>query len=105
MKQIKFPKKREALLKYWHGDGWSEEDQKEFEKERNTRQCRNHRNKHRAEYTSYQNTYQKKFREEHPYYYGWKQYLRLHPECGLTYEQYIKIREDKKSKKQQKEIE
>ena len=28
MREIKFPKKREALLKYWHGENWSEEDQK-----------------------------------------------------------------------------
>ena len=63
----------------------------------------NHRNKHREDYTDYQRCYQQKFREEKPYYYGWKQYLRLHPELDLTYEQYIKMREDKKAKKQEKE--
>jgi hypothetical protein len=96
---------REARLRYWHGENWTDEDQEKFEKERNRRQCSNHRNAHRQEYTDYQNTYQKKFRAQNPYYYGWKQYLRLHPECGLSYEQYIKIREDKKAKKQQKENE
>ena len=50
-KEIKFPKKREALLKYWHGEDWSDEDQEKFERERNRRQCLNHRNKHREEYT------------------------------------------------------
>lgn len=84
-------------------NGWTEEDQKEFERERNNRQCRNYRKKHKEEYNGYQKTYQKKFREQNPYYYGWKHYLRLHPECGLSYEQYIKIREDKKANKQQKE--
>ena len=53
----------------------------------------------------YQNAYQKKFREQNPYYYGWKQYLRLHPELDLTYEQYIEIRKTKEEKKKQQEIE
>lgn len=94
---------REARLKQWHGENWSEEDQKEFERERNRRHCLKHRNKYREEYTSYQNTYQKKFREENPYYYGWKQYLRLHPDCGLTYEQYINYRKNKERQKEIKE--
>ncbi len=51
MKQIRYPKKREALLRYHHGENWTEEDQKEFEKERNRKQCLNHRNKHRDAYT------------------------------------------------------
>ena len=42
---------RQTHLKRWHGDGWTEEDQKEFERERNRRQCLKHRNKHRTEYT------------------------------------------------------
>lgn len=69
MKEIKFPKKREALLKYWHGDNWSEEDQEKFERERNRKQCLNHRNKHREEYTSYQKAYQQKYRERNRYHY------------------------------------
>lgn len=50
MKHIKYPKKREALLKHWHGDDWTEEDQQNFVRARNTRQCRNYRNRHRKEY-------------------------------------------------------
>lgn len=41
---------RQTHLRLAHGDGWTEEDQKEFERERNNRQCRKHRNKHREEY-------------------------------------------------------
>ena len=51
MKEIRFPKKREALLKFWHGENWTEEDQEKFERERNRRQCLSHRNKHREDYT------------------------------------------------------
>lgn len=96
---------RQTHLKLAHGENWTEEDQEKFERERNRRQCLNHRNKHREEYTSYQKTYQVRFREQNPYYYGWKQYLRLHPELDLTYERYIEIREEKKAKKQQNENE
>ena len=60
---------RQTHLRLAHGDGWTEEDQKEFERERNNRQCRNYRKKHKEEFNGYQNRYQKKFREENPYYY------------------------------------
>lgn len=82
MREIKYPKMREARLRYWHGDNWTEEDQKEFEKERNRRQCSNHRNKHRDEYTSYQKTYQVRWREQHPNYYKYLQRYRLDKKTG-----------------------
>ena len=41
---------RQTHLRLAHGENWTEEDQKEFEKERNRRQCLNHRNKHREDY-------------------------------------------------------
>ena len=41
---------RKTHLRLAHGDNWTEEDQEKFERERNNRQCRNHRNKHRKEY-------------------------------------------------------
>ena len=63
-------------------NGWSDEDQEKFERERNRRQCLNHRNKHREEYTDYQNTYQKKFREQHPNYYKYLQRYRLDKKRG-----------------------
>ena len=42
---------RKKLLRYHHGPDWTEEDQEKFEVERNRKNCLNHRNKHRAEYT------------------------------------------------------
>jgi hypothetical protein len=60
---------RKTHLRLWHGENWTEEDQKEFEKERNRRQCLNHRNKHRDEYTSYQLEYQRRYREKNKFYY------------------------------------
>ena len=85
---------RRTHLRLAHGENWSEEDQKEFERERNRKQSLNYRNKHREEYTSYQKAYQKKFREQNPYYYGWKQHLRSYPDEKLTYEEYVKIHND-----------
>lgn len=41
---------RQTHLRLAHGENWTEEDQEKFERERNNRQCRNHRNKHRKEY-------------------------------------------------------
>lgn len=102
-KEIKYPKKREALLRYHHGENWTDEDQEKFERERNRKQCLNHRNRHREAYTDYQRCYQQKFREEKPYYYGWKQYLRLHPDETITYEQYINYRKNKERQKEIKE--
>ena len=92
---------RQTHLRLAHGDGWTEEDQKEFERERNNRQCRKHRNKHREECRDYQKTYQKKFREENPYYYGWKQFNRHHTNNKITYEQYVEYRKQKETKKEQ----
>ena len=101
MKEVKFPKKREALIRYWHGENWTEEDQEKFERERNRRQCLNHRNKHREEYTSYQLEYQRKYRERNRFHYGWVQWNRLHPDNQMTEEQYIEYRKNKESKKEQ----
>jgi hypothetical protein len=69
MKEIKYPKMREARLRQWHGENWSEEDQEKFVRERNRKQCLRHRNKYREEYTSYQLEYQRKYREKHKYHY------------------------------------
>ena len=41
---------RQTHLRLAHGENWTEEDQKEFERERNTRICRNYRNNHRDDY-------------------------------------------------------
>ena len=81
------------------GEGWTEEDQEKFERERNTRKCRNYRNKHRKEIRGYLFEYQKKFREQNPYYYGWKQQNRNNPEDKMTYEQYIAYRKNKERQK------
>ena len=102
MKEIKFPKKREALLKFWHGENWTEEDQEKFERARNTRQCRTHRDKHRAEYTDYQREYQRKYRERNKYHYGLVLWNKLHPDNQMTEEQYIEYRKAKEAKKEQK---
>ena len=60
---------RQTHLRLAHGENWTEEDQEKFDRERNTRKCRNYRKKHKEEFNGYQNRYQKKFREENPYYY------------------------------------
>lgn len=53
----------------------------------------------------YIKNYQQKFREQNPYYYGWKQWNRCHQENKMTYEQYIAYRQQKERKKKQKENE
>lgn len=93
-------RRRKALLKHWHGEDWTEEDQKQFDRERNTRLCKGRRDRHREAYTEYIRDYQKKFREANPYYYGWKQWNRTHEFNKLTYEQYIQMRIEKENKKQ-----
>lgn len=94
---------RQTHLKLAHGEGWTEEDQKNFERERNNRICRNYRKKHKEEFNGYQKTYQKKFRELNPYYYGFKKWNSLHPDNQMTEEEYIAYRKQKERKKQQKE--
>jgi hypothetical protein len=86
---------RQTLLRLWHGENWTEEDQEKFERERNTRYCKCSRNRHRGAYTEYQREYQKKFREENPYYYGYKRMLRKYPNTSMTYEEYIEYRKSK----------
>lgn len=44
--------------------------------------------------------YQQKFREQNPYYYGWKQQNRKNPENKMTYEQYIAYRKNKERQKE-----
>ena len=92
---------RQTHLKLAHGENWTEEDQEKFERERNRRQCLNHRNKHREEYTDYQREYQRKYRERNKHHYGWVQWNRLHPDNQMTEEQYIEYRKNKESKKEQ----
>lgn len=60
---------RQTHLRLAHGENWTEEDQKEFERARNRRQCLNHRNKHREDYRSYQLEYQRRYREKNKYLY------------------------------------
>lgn len=103
MKEIKFPKKREALLRYWHGENWTEEDQKQFERERNDRHTNTWRNKHRDRYNACMKRAQDKWRVEHPYYYGWKQWNKLHPDDQMTEEQYTAYRQNKERQKEVKE--
>ena len=50
----------------------------------------------------YQRIYQKKFREENPYYYAWKQFNRHHPYNKMTEEEYIEYRRQKEAKKQRR---
>lgn len=85
---------RQTHLKLAHGENWTEEDQKEFERERNNRICRNYRKNHKEEFNDYQRCYQKKFREQNPYYYAFRAYSKKHK--GITYEEYIKYREGKR---------
>ena len=82
-------------------NGWTEEDQKEFERERNNRQCRNYRKKHKEEFNGYQKTYQESFRKKNPYYYGWKQWNRQHSEHKITLNEYVEYRKQKEANKEQ----
>ena len=84
-------------------NGWTEEDQEKFERERNRRQCLNHRNKHREEYTSYQKAYQQRYRERNRFHYGHTQWNRLHPDNQMTLEQYVEYRKQKEEKKEKKD--
>lgn len=53
----------------------------------------------------YIKNYQQKFREQNPYYYGWKQFNRHHTEEPMTYEQYVTYRKNKERQKETKENE
>ena len=50
----------------------------------------------------YIKNYQQKFREQNPYYYGWKQWNRHHPENKITLDEYVEYRKQKKAKKEKK---
>ncbi len=52
----------------------------------------------------YIKNYQQKFRNENPYYYGWKQQNRNNPDNKMTYEQYIAYRKNKERQKRNKRI-
>ena len=84
-------------------NGWTEEDQEKFERERNRRQCLNHRNKHRDAYTDYQRCYQQRYRERNRFHYGLIQWNRLHPDNQMTMEQYVEYRKQKEEKKEKKD--
>lgn len=101
MRQIKYPKMREARLRQWHGENWSEEDQEKFVRERNRKQCLRHRNKYREEYTNYQLEYQRKYREKHKYHYGLVQWNKNHPDEQMSLEQYVNYRKNKERMKEQ----
>jgi hypothetical protein len=100
MKQIKDPNKREALLRYWHGPDWSEEDQEKFVRERNNRHCNKWREQNRDKYNKVMKRAQDKWRKEHPLYYAFFQYKKAHP--GTTYEQYLEYREEKERRRLEK---
>lgn len=53
----------------------------------------------------YIKNYQQKFREQNPYYYGWKQQNRNNPDNKMTYEQYVAYRKNKERQKETKEKE
>ena len=55
------------------GENWTEEVQKQFESERNTRLCKRYRNSHREHYTEYIKEYQKTWRARHSEYYKYFQ--------------------------------
>lgn len=101
LKEVKYPKKREALLKHYHGEDWTLEDQEQFVRERNDRHTNNWRNRHRDKYNSYMKERQDKWRVEHPYYYGWIQARRKSP--TLKYEDYIEYRKHKERKRKMQE--
>ena len=50
----------------------------------------------------YIKNYQQKFREQNPYYYGWKQWNRNNPDNKMTLDEYVEYRKQKKAKKEQK---
>ena len=60
---------RQTHLRLAHGENWTEEDQKEFEKARNDRHANNWRRKHRDTYNACMKRAQDKLRKEKPYYY------------------------------------
>ena len=93
-------RRRNTLLKRYHGENWTEEDQKQFEREHNTRLCKRYRNSRREHYTEYIRDYQKKFREANPYYYRWKNWNRNHPNNQLTLDEYIQMRIEKRKQKE-----
>lgn len=51
----------------------------------------------------YIKNYQQKFREQNPYYYGWKQWNRRHQDNKITLDEYVAYRQQKERKKKQKE--
>jgi hypothetical protein len=96
--QVKDQKKREALLRYWHGPDWSEEDQEKFVRERNNRFCNKWREQNRDKYNACMKRAQDKWRAEHPLYYAYFQYKKAHPDT--TYEWYVAYRKQKEAKKE-----
>ena len=101
MREIKYPKMREARLKQWHGENWTEEDQEKFVRERNRKHCLRHRNKYREDYRSYQLEYQRRYREKNKYLYGHIQWNKNHPDEQMTLEQYVNYRQNKERMKEQ----
>lgn len=87
------------------GEDWTDEDQEKFERERNDRHTNNWRNRHRDKYNACMKRAQDKWREKHPFYYGWKQWNRNHSDEPITYEQYVAYRKQKERKSKYKEIE
>lgn len=96
-------KLRKAQIKRWHGDDWTEEDQKEFVRKRNNRHSNNWRAGHRDAYNKVMRRAQYKFREKQPYYYGWLQHKRNHPLDYMSYENYIEYRKEKEFRRKEKE--
>lgn len=103
LKEVKYPKKREALLKHYHGEDWTLEDQEQFVRERNTRHCRKSRDNHREAYTTYQKEYQRKYRERNKYHYGFVLWNKNHPDEPMTEDEYVAYRKQKERKRKMQE--
>jgi hypothetical protein len=89
---------RQTHLRLAHGEGWSEEDQEKFVRERNNRHCNKWREQNRDKYNKVMKRAQDKWRKEHPYYYAFIHFKKAHPDT--TYEWYVAYRKQKERKKE-----
>lgn len=94
-------KLRKAQIKRWHGEDWTEEDQKEFVRKRNSRYANNWRSGHRDAYNKVMRRAQDKWRKENPYYYSFYHYKKKHPDT--TYEWYVAYRKQKERRRMNRE--
>lgn len=102
MEQERIEKIRDAHFKRFYGDDYTIEQVEDHRREKNTERVGRWRDNHREHYASYQCDYQRKYREQNKYYYGWKHAVEKNPD--LTLDEYIKYRENKLKKKMAKSI-